>query len=134
MGVLVLINAFAQFLGEVAKFQSWQTILQYGAAPFAESRRHRTVPAGACASPWLLDAIGSVCRRAIWRRRLPAVRPPCWAWPRGHDGGGRRALWPDHRLDGAGDLGRAAAVCSTASALLSAQAGDQFGRAAGRLA
>ncbi len=35
MGVLVLIHAFALFLGEVVKFQSWQTVLQYGARPLA---------------------------------------------------------------------------------------------------
>lgn len=39
MGVLVLVQAFAQFLGEVVKFQSWQTILHYGAAPLQEGRR-----------------------------------------------------------------------------------------------
>lgn len=38
LGVLVLIHAFAQFLGDVVKFQSWQTVLQYGAAPLAEGR------------------------------------------------------------------------------------------------
>lgn len=38
LGVLVLIQAFAQFLGEVVKFQSWQSILQYGALPVAEGR------------------------------------------------------------------------------------------------
>jgi len=38
LGVLVLIQAFAMFLGEVAKFQSWQTILHYGARPLAEGR------------------------------------------------------------------------------------------------
>jgi len=38
-GVLVLINAFAQFVGEVAKFQSWQTVLHFGATPFGEGRR-----------------------------------------------------------------------------------------------
>lgn len=38
LGVLVLIQAFAQFLGEVAKFQSWQTILHFGARPLAEAR------------------------------------------------------------------------------------------------
>ena len=38
-GVLVLIHAFAQFLGDVAKFQSWQTVLHYGAAPLLEGRR-----------------------------------------------------------------------------------------------
>jgi len=39
LGVLVLIQAFAQFLGEVVKFQSWQTILHFGTAPLNESRR-----------------------------------------------------------------------------------------------
>ena len=38
LGVLVLIQAFAQFLGEVVKFQSWQTILNYGSRPLAEGR------------------------------------------------------------------------------------------------
>ncbi len=38
LGVLVLIQAFAQFLGEVVKFQSWQTILRYGTQPLAEGR------------------------------------------------------------------------------------------------
>jgi O-antigen/teichoic acid export membrane protein len=33
MGVVVLVNAFAQFLGEVAHFQSWQTLITYGTAP-----------------------------------------------------------------------------------------------------
>ncbi|OYX92025.1 MAG: teichoic acid transporter, partial [Caulobacter sp. 35-67-4] len=41
MGVLVLINAFAQFLGDVVKFQSWQTVLQYGAGPLLEGDRPR---------------------------------------------------------------------------------------------
>ena len=38
LGVLVLIQAFGQFLGEVVKFQSWQTLLHFGAQPFAEGR------------------------------------------------------------------------------------------------
>jgi O-antigen/teichoic acid export membrane protein len=38
-GVLVLINTIAQFVGEVAKFQSWQTVLQYGAKALADGRR-----------------------------------------------------------------------------------------------
>ena len=38
LGVLVLIHAFAQFLGEVVKFQSWQTILRYGTQPVAEGK------------------------------------------------------------------------------------------------
>jgi O-antigen/teichoic acid export membrane protein len=37
LGVFVLIQAFAQFLGEVVKFQSWQTVLHYGTRPFNES-------------------------------------------------------------------------------------------------
>ncbi|MBO9547475.1 MAG: lipopolysaccharide biosynthesis protein, partial [Caulobacter sp.] len=41
MGMVVLINAFAQFLGEVAKFQSWQTMLQFGAKPLLEGDRPR---------------------------------------------------------------------------------------------
>ncbi|WP_269714307.1 lipopolysaccharide biosynthesis protein [Caulobacter sp. NIBR2454] len=39
LGVLVLINAFAQLVGDGVKFQSWQTVLNYGAAPFAEDRK-----------------------------------------------------------------------------------------------
>jgi O-antigen/teichoic acid export membrane protein len=38
LGVLVLIQAFAQFLGEVVKFQSWQTILHFGTRPLNEGR------------------------------------------------------------------------------------------------
>lgn len=38
LGVLVMINAFAQLLGDVVKFQSWQTVLQYGAEPLAHRR------------------------------------------------------------------------------------------------
>lgn len=39
LGVLVLIQAFSQFLGDVVKFQSWQTILHFGARPLAEGRK-----------------------------------------------------------------------------------------------
>ena len=38
-GVLVLINTLAQFMGDVVKFQSWQTVLHFGAAPFTDGRR-----------------------------------------------------------------------------------------------
>ena len=38
-GVLVLINSFAQFIGDVVRFQSWQTIIQFGTDPFAQGRR-----------------------------------------------------------------------------------------------
>lgn len=41
MGVLVLINTFAQFLGDVVKFQSWQTVLQYGAEPLLKDNRRQ---------------------------------------------------------------------------------------------
>jgi len=39
MGVLVIINAFAQFLGEVAHFESWQTVLTYGTDPLLKKER-----------------------------------------------------------------------------------------------
>ncbi|WP_297507923.1 lipopolysaccharide biosynthesis protein [uncultured Caulobacter sp.] len=39
MGVVVLINAFAQFLGEVAHFQSWQTLITFGAGPALDGDR-----------------------------------------------------------------------------------------------
>ncbi len=38
MGALILIHAFAQLVGDVMKFQSWQTVLHYGARPLAEGR------------------------------------------------------------------------------------------------
>ena len=41
MGVIVLINAFSQFLGDVARFQSWQTLLQYGAGFLLQGDRPR---------------------------------------------------------------------------------------------
>ncbi|WP_411289329.1 lipopolysaccharide biosynthesis protein [Phenylobacterium sp.] len=41
VGVLILINAFAQLIGEVVKFNAWQTVLHYGAAPVAEGDRPR---------------------------------------------------------------------------------------------
>lgn len=41
MGVVVLVNAFAQFLGEVAHFQSWQTLITYGAGPLLENDKRR---------------------------------------------------------------------------------------------
>jgi O-antigen/teichoic acid export membrane protein len=39
MGVLVIINAFAQFLGDVAHFESWQTVIAYGTKPLADGER-----------------------------------------------------------------------------------------------
>lgn len=37
-GALVLIHAFTQLMGDAVKFQSWQTLIQYAAAPLAEGR------------------------------------------------------------------------------------------------
>ena len=39
VGVLILINAFAQLVGEVVKFNSWQTVLHYGSGPLAAGQR-----------------------------------------------------------------------------------------------
>jgi MYXO-CTERM domain-containing protein len=41
VGVLVLINAFAQLVGEVVKFNSWQTVLHYGADALERDDRGR---------------------------------------------------------------------------------------------
>lgn len=41
VGVLVLINAFAQLVGEVVKFNSWQTVLHYGAEALERAERPR---------------------------------------------------------------------------------------------
>jgi O-antigen/teichoic acid export membrane protein len=38
LGELVLIHAFAQAVGDVMKFQSWQTLLHYGTQPLSEGR------------------------------------------------------------------------------------------------
>ena len=40
-GLVVVITSFAQLLGEVVKFQSWQTVLQYGTEPLLEGDRPR---------------------------------------------------------------------------------------------
>jgi O-antigen/teichoic acid export membrane protein len=40
-GALVLINAFAMLIGDLVKFQSWQTVLQFGAPALHEGRRER---------------------------------------------------------------------------------------------
>jgi O-antigen/teichoic acid export membrane protein len=39
VGVLILINAFAQLVGEVVKFNSWQTVLHYGSGALADGDR-----------------------------------------------------------------------------------------------
>lgn len=63
MGVLVLITAYAQFLGEVVKFQSWQMVLNYGATPLIENDRPRLQQVIRFAL--LLDLIGSVAGVAL---------------------------------------------------------------------
>lgn len=37
-GVLVLIHAYAQTVGEICKFQSWQAVIHYGTGPLREGR------------------------------------------------------------------------------------------------
>lgn len=37
-GVLVLVHAYVQTIGEIAKFQSWQALLQYGTEPLEAGR------------------------------------------------------------------------------------------------
>lgn len=39
-GLLIVINAFAEAVGDVVKFQSWQTVLNYGAKPLGEGGSH----------------------------------------------------------------------------------------------
>lgn len=58
MGVLVLINAYAQFLSEVVKFQSWQMVLNYGAAPLLEKDRPKLQQVVRFAL--MLDLVGAV--------------------------------------------------------------------------
>ena len=37
-GLLILIHTFAEAVGDIAKFQSWQSVLHYGAKPLGEKR------------------------------------------------------------------------------------------------
>lgn len=37
-GILILIHAYAQTVGDICKFQSWQAIIHYGTAPLRERR------------------------------------------------------------------------------------------------
>jgi O-antigen/teichoic acid export membrane protein len=39
LGVVVLINAFAQSVGFLVRFDSWQAVIHYGAGPLGEGRR-----------------------------------------------------------------------------------------------
>jgi O-antigen/teichoic acid export membrane protein len=39
LGLVVLVNAFAQSVGFLVRFDSWQAVIHYGAAPLAEGRR-----------------------------------------------------------------------------------------------
>ncbi|KSB91220.1 teichoic acid transporter [Caulobacter vibrioides] len=62
-GFLTLINAFAQALGEMAKFQSWQTVVQYGAKPLMDGDRKTFQQVMRLAL--VLDGIGAVIGVAI---------------------------------------------------------------------
>ena len=80
VGVLILINAFAQFLGEVVKFKSWQTVLHYGSGPLAAGERGKLQQV--VRFTLFLDVASS-----LDRRRHRAWSPPCcsatsWAGPR----------------------------------------------------
>lgn len=63
MGVLVIINAFAQFLGEVAHFESWQTVLTYGTDPLL--RKDRTKFQQVLRLSLMLDLISSIIGVAL---------------------------------------------------------------------
>lgn len=62
-GVLVLINTFAQFVGDVVRFQSWQTVLQFAAAPLAAD--DRTQVQRVVRFALVLDLIGVAAGAAI---------------------------------------------------------------------
>ena len=67
-GVLTLINAYAQTIGDFAQFQSWQAVLHYGTSPLQEGRRadlHRVIrfslvlDAGAAIAGMLVALLGA---------------------------------------------------------------------------
>jgi O-antigen/teichoic acid export membrane protein len=80
LGLLVLVQAFTQGIGEIAKFQSWQAIIRYG-APAREAcdggaLRHLVrLTAG-------LDAVSAVLGTALCAA-LAGMVGPCLGWPEG---------------------------------------------------
>ncbi len=58
MGVVVIINAFAQFLGEVAHFESWQTVIAFGTGPLMD--KDKTKFQQVLRLSMMLDLISSV--------------------------------------------------------------------------
>ena len=77
-GVLVLIHAYVQTVGEVAKFQSWQALLNYGTAPFTERRLpdfHRVMRFSL-----LLDGLSGVAALVIALAGI-AVAGSSLGWP-----------------------------------------------------
>jgi O-antigen/teichoic acid export membrane protein len=62
-GILILINAFAQLVSEVVKFDSWQAVLHFGAPALAEDRRDRLHQVARFAL--LLDVISALAGVAV---------------------------------------------------------------------
>ena len=63
MGALVLINAFAMLVGDLVKFQSWQTVLHYGAPALQhgdKSRLHQVIRFSL-----LLDVVSTLAGLAV---------------------------------------------------------------------
>lgn len=77
-GVVVLVNAFALTLGSVVKFDSWQAVIHYGAAPLAEGRAgdfHRILRFSL-----MLDAISAVAGLTLGLLGA-AFLGPLMGWP-----------------------------------------------------
>ncbi len=77
-GVLVVIHAVAQAVADVARFQSWQTVLQYGAKPLAEGNIAdvQRVIRFTCLLD-LISAVGGVILGVV----VSAVIGPWLHWP-----------------------------------------------------
>ena len=77
-GVLVVVHAVAQAVADVARFQSWQTVLQYGAKPLAEGRLEdvQRVLRFTCLLD-LISAVGGVAMGVV----VAALIGPWMHWP-----------------------------------------------------
>jgi O-antigen/teichoic acid export membrane protein len=79
-GLLILIHAYAEAVGDIAKFQSWQSVLHYGAKPLGESRLHdfqRVLRFSALLD--VLSAIGGIAIGLV----LAGFVGPWLKWPPG---------------------------------------------------
>jgi O-antigen/teichoic acid export membrane protein len=63
MGALVLINAFATLIGDLVKFQSWQTMLHFGAPALEAGRRDQVQQV--IRFSLMLDAVSTVAGVAV---------------------------------------------------------------------